>query len=710
MSDGEKNSDIISEMEETPKSKLIIISKNEKLGKSKKQTFSLKKNERRMEYRFENISENITKRKIDKTLQSLINNKSTADYLDNKKKIIILDYISNASCGKEKYNKNKYLDKYDMKKFRIIEEKAKNLNNFNQKYENSKDNNIIVENNEEKYNYSNNRENSNNNNNTYIDDSNVKKDDIIFIKNSDENIKNSNKNNNNEFNNKLIKNFGKLIENEKNNIKNEETNTEPNIIKNYKNKFKDLLKKDIKKDDEENEEEEEECEEEIISYNGNQNDKYDSNNNKLSSFRDFESNVAIKNDQSERERDNKYIICSCNENLVNFNSYLRNNINISTNNKKEKIITSNFVINKENEDSEKNNECSEEGTNRNLKGVPKQQNLKEINENIPNKLFHQKIALENSKIIDKDKNNKDEKNRIYFSTFNKPSNLLNNASYFSHLNHTICKTCTLCENTYSSNKTFVSECGIHHLCKKCAKNYFEEQIENGQIELHCPFLYCQKKFPINLTKNFISEEHFRLLQENENKNRMMLAKIKSNVSYEKIKLYSKNNVIDINSNKVLYNFNKNKDIFCPKCYRDTLFSKGNYNFLKCLYCNYKECKYCFKDFSSGHIDANSSNRCKVYFRKNLNYENINKSLFFLIQIFLVFAIYIMIFISIFLNLKHFFQNIIRISKNGNFINRCLYSFKLIFSIIFSIIIFLLCFPFIIIWFPYFPSILALSDF
>ena len=61
-----------------------------------------------------------------------------------------------------------------------------------------------------------------------------------------------------------------------------------------------------------------------------------------------------------------------------------------------------------------------------------------------------------------------------------------------------------------------------------------------------------------------------------------------------MKLYSKNNVIDINNNKILFKYNKNKDIFCSKCNKDTLFSKTNTYFLKCLNCGHVECKFFLK--------------------------------------------------------------------------------------------------------------------
>ena len=55
---------------------------------------------------------------------------------------------------------------------------------------------------------------------------------------------------------------------------------------------------------------------------------------------------------------------------------------------------------------------------------------------------------------------------------------------------------------------FVGECEKHFICRFCAKNYFEEQIEKGETNLLCPFLFCKNKFYI---KNVVSKENIHLL-------------------------------------------------------------------------------------------------------------------------------------------------------------------------------------------------------
>ena len=61
-----------------------------------------------------------------------------------------------------------------------------------------------------------------------------------------------------------------------------------------------------------------------------------------------------------------------------------------------------------------------------------------------------------------------------------------------------------------------------YIYKKWAKNYFEEQIENGETELHYPFLFSKKNFTKNLTRFFVCKEHYYLLEKNEkNKNNII---------------------------------------------------------------------------------------------------------------------------------------------------------------------------------------------
>ena len=724
MTTNELNSKEDNDIDDNPKVKLIIISKKGKLDKNGEgRVITLRKDEGRMELRMDNISENINRKKIEKTLQSFIYNKSVSEMKSKNKKIVILNknksntntlserefYIKKESENNKNYN-SMYDDIYLKKKQKSIEEKKsdKSLKNIKEK----NDTINIIENNEiTKFNnISNNNVIINETKSLNIDDNNNTIKDEIFLINDNNNKTKENNEHINEENNTYnykdnnIKTIEEVI-GKKNNLNSKEINTEPNNLhKNNKNKYRELLKRDSLTNDED-EDEEEECDEEIISHNDEHNNNNNNTNKKISSFRDYDSNKAIKNELS--ERDNKYIISSCNDGLNNYNNFFRNNINISitNNNNIEKIINLNNIIKNENE-SKKYNTIDESNNmvlQKKISNITNKTNSTLINENNNNKV--ENINTKNLNNDNRKENSKESRNRIFHNAFN----LNRNFMQIHQMNHFL-KKCSICENTYPSSKIFVSECGVHFLCKRCAKNYYEEKIENCQIDLECPFLYCKAKFPKNVLKNLVSEEHYHLLDENNNKNKIISAKLKSNINYEDMKIYSQNHVIDINNNKILYNYNKSKDIFCSKCNKDTLFSKVNNYFLKCLNCGHRECKFCFKDFHYGHMDVNNNNRCKVYFRRNDDNIGINKFYFFAIQLFLVFAIYCMIFISIFLNSKLFLKNILCISKKNNRYNFFCYYFKMFFVIILSTIMLLLTFPFIIVWFPFFPSLLSMSDY
>ena len=76
--------------DKNPNLKLIIISKKAKIDKSGEgRVITLKKDEGRMELRMDNMSENITRKKIEKTVQSIIFNKSVSDIKARSRKFII---------------------------------------------------------------------------------------------------------------------------------------------------------------------------------------------------------------------------------------------------------------------------------------------------------------------------------------------------------------------------------------------------------------------------------------------------------------------------------------------------------------------------------------------------------------------------------------------------------------------------------------------
>ncbi len=726
-----------------PKLKLIIISKKGKLDQSGEgRVITLKKDENRMELRMDNMSENITKKKIEKTLQSFMFNKSVTDIKARNRKFVITSNNNKLNTLSERelvYNKNEtennknndinvnddeYSEKIKQKK---IEEKLSKLNNS--KNENEKNNDIINDVNDDitKFNYNNNSNINNNSNNSKknlnnnsdcktsnLDDDNTQKDEIIFVNNNRKNkikeiLRNNDKNEEIKNNDYLIKNTE--IKNIKKELIEKEINTEPNDINSRQNKFRELLKRDNMTNDEDDDNEEieiEECPEEIISHKENNNNNNNNTMNKMSSYSDLESNRAMKNRLS--EKDNKYIISSCNDGPNNFNNYFRTNIKINSfNNHNDDNQNKIFNYNDNNNNKETNN-INNTNTNNNMNtynqaedAIANNNNNNLIGINTPihfsNGLYSR--ALTGSKNINKKTTlgsqnskkvnfNKDSINNNYYNTFS------------------MNKICSICENTFPTSKIYVAECGFHFLCKRCAKNFYEEKIENGDTDFKCPFLKCKAEFPKEIIKNFISEEHYNILNGNLINENVKANKLKPNIYYEKMQLYYKNHVIDINNNKLLYNYNKSKDIFCGRCNKDTLFSKVHNHFLKCLNCGYCECRYCFKDFNEGHMNVNSSNRCKVYYRKTEYYSEMNKFLFFLIQLFLVFSMFFMLFISIFLNIQLFFKNYFRVKKKN--INYFFYTFYMMFIIILSTIILLIVSPFIIIWFPFFPSILSLSDY
>ena len=716
-----------------PKLKLIIISKKAKIDKSEEgRVITLKKDEGRMELRMDNMSENITRKKIEETLHSIIFNKSVSDIKARTKKFIIssnnyknkLNTLSERELVLVKSDKenNKNNDIYDgkyseKKKHKIIEEKISIINNS--KNENEKNCDVFndVNNDNTKYNFnSNNNSNTNSNNKiinygsecktSNLDDDNSQKDEIIFVKNNNNNkdiqknigineeIKNNGKNGENkEY---MIENTEIKINKKELNIK--KISTEPNNMINRKNKFRELLKKEYMTNDEEGDEEIEieECPEDIMSHRENY-------------IKDYESNKAMKNELSEKE--NKYIISSCNDGLNNFNNYFKTSIKINSDKTfLDKEFNSIDNTTKKENNNTNNNNLPEESTKNNNNYFNNGINLPN---NILNNLYSRVLIGNNNNFNKKaNVNSQNTKNENSKSNNNKESR---NKNYFGsfiqiHQINPMNKTCSICENIFPTSKIYVAECSFHFLCKRCAKNFYEEKIESGQTEFKCPFLKCDAKFQKQLLKNFISEEFLNILNKNLNDYASSVNKLKADTNYEKMKLYYNNHVIDINNNKLLYNYNKNKDIFCGRCNKDTLFSKVNNNFLKCLNCEYCECKYCFKEFKDGHMNINNTNHCKVYYRKNDYFNEVNKFINFLIQLFLVFAMFFMIFISIFLNLKEFFKNICAISKKDIKNNSLLYTIEIFFIIILSSILLLICTPFIIVWFPFFPSILSLSDY
>ena len=266
--------------------------------------------------------------------------------------------------------------------------------------------------------------------------------------------------------------------------------------------------------------------------------------------------------------------------------------------------------------------------------------------------------------------------------------------------------CQICEHTLPISRLFSPGCNQHYLCKKCAKIYYEDLIENGTREMCCPLNKCRK--PVNLEdiKEIISEEHFKKLTQNLDKNEknLLFAKLKTDTMQETLELYTEKHVLDVDTNKKFFNFNSMKGDYCPHCNKDALFNKSNLHFFKCLNCEKKICRYCLKLFSNDHLDLMNPNHCKVYYRYNDNLESKNNyCLKYLLELFFVLASFYLSFVGAFLIIKKMFYNIFNMKDNQNCI-------KYTFLYLFTFICFLIVIPIIFIFFPVYPSLLALFDF
>ena len=189
----------------------------------------------------------------------------------------------------------------------------------------------------------------------------------------------------------------------------------------------------------------------------------------------------------------------------------------------------------------------------------------------------------------------------------------------------------------------------------------------------------------------------------DNKSSFYFTKIKTDINKSNIQSYTKRNVIDINTNKDFFNYNSIRGGYCPQCYEESLFSKTNTRFYKCLNCEIRICKMCFKPFTVNHLEINNLEHCKVFYRIEENVNFRQKKIFFnlLLQIFFVFASFFICFGGSFF----FFRDIFFCLFNINNRNVA----KYIFGYFFIIIFFIISIPFIFLMYPYFPSIMALFN-
>ena len=440
---------------------------------------------------------------------------------------------------------------------------------------------------------------------------------------------------------------------------------------------------------------------------------------KIQNINNDEKNMVINDDikgsnrellkENENMNDNMSTNREKENSFVNKNNFKNSNLNINnffrSNKNKNDLIIMNITKTKELEENK--NDVSIY----NLKNVSNNNNLNNIN-NMSRNIDGQLNLKKNSELYNQSTNffKKAEQN-VSDSNFriniNYNNNLKNQINFKAYKN-----ICSICDVKYASYFFYVAECHTHFLCKKCAKTFYEEKIEMGAKELFCPFLFCKKKFLKSQAKKFLSNKHYKMLIEEEKTNNLNSLKLRNNYSNNKkeMKNYSENHVLDINNNKIFYNFNKNKNIFCSRCNNQSLFCREKQLFMRCLFCNFEQCKYCFKEYTQDHFDMNSNNYCRIYYRDS-DIDKISKSkmYLFLKQILLVFASFFLIIISFWkLSKNMIFNCFFKLNENNN--NCFLFYIKIILIYILTFLIFAIFLPINIIMFPWFPSFLAIFDY
>ena len=88
-----------------------------------------------------------------------------------------------------------------------------------------------------------------------------------------------------------------------------------------------------------------------------------------------------------------------------------------------------------------------------------------------------------------------------------------------------------------------------------------------------------------------------------------------------------------------------------------LYGKNSKPFVKCLNCLKKYCKYCFKIYENGHIEHDSKNRCKVFYRRRNDNKKINGFWFkFLQNILMLIGSFLLISTFFIIRMKKTYQN------------------------------------------------------
>ena len=285
--------------------------------------------------------------------------------------------------------------------------------------------------------------------------------------------------------------------------------------------------------------------------------------------------------------------------------------------------------------------------------------------------------------------------------------------------HSVYDHCQLCGKKCPMVKLYSAECEKHLLCKKCFKTYYEDVIKKGEKNLVCPFIQCKSPVNIYTIKSIINNEVFKYYRETNsiinNFRRHSFERTKpfgefsSNENINQVNLFSRRNILDINTNnyKTAFIDNKySKDSICPFCYEKSIFSGGSGHFMKCLNCENAICKYCGKEYNENHMEIYNENHCKIYYRKYIiPFKKSNCSIQIIIQLVYLFASFFIMIACPFYNINNFTKTIFKPKREMSIIN-CI---KIFIIWLISILLYLIIFPIIFIFLPYFPFIIIIFD-
>lgn len=353
--------------------------------------------------------------------------------------------------------------------------------------------------------------------------------------------------------------------------------------------------------------------------------------------------------------------------------------------------------------------------------------VKIFNKNKENEIFdsiseNKKLIIIRNSRLNMNSNNKNETRK--FENKMMDSKIFNSKSILIEKENRILKptiefkkkiACFICEKVLSIDRIYFPKCKIHSLCKKCIKSYYEDKFENNDFSLKCPDTNCNEEIDFDILQKIINTIHYDLFLKNQKEKELYINKSKpffnSKLKVENLKPYFQKHFLEINSNENFYLYNKNKDIYCNRCLKPTLFTKINGYFIKCLNCHQRICKYCLKEFNDHHMDIMNENHCKVYYRKGKLFLNpkTNYIMIYCLQLLFVITMYYLTIVCVYFIVIQFLKKKLKLDSNKNqksFIRLVTY----IFIHFFSIVLFLVWLPFILIIYPFFPALISLIDY